>query len=104
MNQINNCSNWVVYLGYNNFIDWTLVRVWSECVIKQVFEMQNWSYDWSECWIVGRVIGCEKIGHRLGLIFIVVRTWSAIGRVLVGYCWSKCGQRGIIGQKPMTPR
>jgi len=96
LNRINNCSNWVVYLGYNNFIDWTLVRVWSECVIKQVFEMQNWSYDWSEfemqnwsydwskCWIVGHVIGCENIGHRLGLIFIVFRTWSAIGRVLVG--------------------
>jgi len=73
LNRINNCSNWVVYLGYNNFIDWTLVRVWSECVLKQEFELQNWSYDWSECWIVGRVIGCEKIGHRLGHIFIIRR-------------------------------
>ena len=104
MDRINNCSNWLVNLGCNNFIDWTLVIVWSEWVLKQEFELQNWSYDWSECWIVGRVIGCENIGHRLGLIIIMVRTWSAIGRVLVGYCWSKCGQRGIIGQKPMTPR
>ena len=53
---------------------------------------------------MGRVVGCEGISHRLGQIFIVVRTWSPIGRVLIGYCWSKCGQREIIGRRTMSPR
>ena len=65
--------------------------------------MQNWSYDWSECWIVGRVIGCENVGHRLGLIFIVVRTWSAIGRVLVVY-WSDIVGPNVVSAEKLVVR